>query len=567
DPSKIEAAKNWKAPTTPSEVYCNASNQRLGVLMQRGKSVIYTDHKSLQHIFDQKELNMRQRRWIKLFSDYECEIRYHPSKVYVVADALSKKERVKPRRVQAMAMTIKSRVKKMILAAQSEAFKQENILAERLHGSVGRLWAEIIEGSLIRPELVLETTYKVKCLADANLHVLLDENKVDKTLHFVKEPVEIMDQEIKKLKRRKIALVKVRWNLKRGPEITLEYEDHIMLNCVIGIGSCILSVQWKVLWTKSGGLLTGIQGLFSGRYCGLVRRVTCGYPWPRLGETTWTLKSKTFDWGEEQEKAFQTLKDKLCNAPVLALPDGPEEASGLPQQPEIPEWKWERIAMDFVTKLLKTSSGHDKIWVIMDRLTKSARFLPMRVDYKMDRLARLYLNDIIARHDTDDQSESSIQTLEEMLRACILEFEGSWDVRLPLVEFSYNNSYHYSVRCAPFEALYSRKCRSLIMWAEVGEGHLIRPDYADKKIKPLEFSVGEYVLLKVSPWKGVVRFWKKGKLAPRFIGPFEITKRIGSVAYRLRLHEELNGVHDTFHVSNLKKCLADPTLKIPLDEI
>nr|GEV47980.1 putative reverse transcriptase domain-containing protein [Tanacetum cinerariifolium] len=276
-------------------------------------------------------------------------------------------------------------------------------------------------------------------------------------------------------------------------------------------------------------------------------------------------KSKTFDWGEEQEKAFQTLKDKLCNAPVLALPDGLEEASGLLQQPEIPEWKWERIAMDFVTKLPKTSSGHDKIWVIMDRLTKSARFLPMRVDYKMDRLARLYLNDIIARHDTDDQSESTIQTLEEMLRACVFEFEGSYDVRLPLVEFSYNNSYHSSVRCAPFEALYSRKCRSLIMWAEVREGHLIRLElvqestekisqikdrlkvirdrqksYADKRIKPLEFSVGEYVLLKVSPWKGVVCFWKKGKLAPRFIEPFEITKRIGPVAYRLRLHKELN---------------------------
>ncbi|GKD23858.1 putative reverse transcriptase domain-containing protein [Tanacetum coccineum] len=193
---------------------------------------------------------------------------------------------------------------------------------------------------------------------------------------------------------------------------------------------------------------------------------------------------------------------------------------------------------------------------------------------------------------TDGQSEHTIQTLEDMLRACVLDFRGSWDVHLLLVEFSYNNSYHSSVRCAPFKALYGRTCRSPIMWAEVGEGHMIGPElvqettekisqikdrlkvardrqksYADKRRKPLEFSVGDYVLLKVSPWKGVVRFGKKGKLAPRFVGPFEIIEKVGPVAYRLDLPEELNGVHDTFHVSNLKKCLADPTLQVPLDEI
>nr|GEY81779.1 reverse transcriptase domain-containing protein [Tanacetum cinerariifolium] len=144
----------------------------------------------------------------------------------------------------------------------------------------------------------------------------------------------------------------------------------------------------------------------------------------------------------------------------------------------------------------------------------------------------------------------------------VLDFEGSWDVHLSLVELSYNNSYHSSVRCAPFESLYGRKYRSPIMWTEVGEGHLIGPE-----VKPFEFSVGEHVLLKVSHWKGVVRFGKKEKSVPRFVGPFEITKRISPVAYRLRLPEELNGVHDTFHVSNLKKCLADPTLQVHLDEI
>ncbi|GJV71910.1 putative reverse transcriptase domain-containing protein [Tanacetum coccineum] len=140
-------------------------------------------------------------------------------------------------------------------------------------------------------------------------------------------------------------------------------------------------------------------------------------------------------------------------------------------------------------------------------------------------------------------------------------------IHLSLVEFSYNNSYHSSVRCAPFEALYDRKCRSPIIWAEVREARDRQKSYVDKRRKPLEFSVGDYVLLKVSPWKGVVRFGKKGKLAPRFVGPFEIIEKVGHVAYRLDLPEELNGVHDTFHVSNLKKCLADPTLQVPLDEI
>ncbi|GKA45694.1 putative reverse transcriptase domain-containing protein [Tanacetum coccineum] len=213
------------------------------------------------------------------------------------------------------------------------------------------------------------------------------------------------------------------------------------------------------------------------------------------------------------------------------------------------------------------------IVVYVNRLAKSACFLPMREDYKMDRLARLYLNEIVSRHgvpisiisdrdsrftsrfwqsmqealgtrldmstayhpQTDGQSERTIQTLEDMLRACVLDFGGSWDVHLPLVEFSYNNSYHCSVRCAPFEALYSRKCRSPIVWAKVGEGQLIGPELVMRK--PLEFSVGDYFLLKVSPWKGVVSFVKKGKLAPRFVGPFEIIEKI-QVDAKLNFVEE-----------------------------
>ncbi|GJT90316.1 putative reverse transcriptase domain-containing protein [Tanacetum coccineum] len=151
----------------------------------------------------------------------------------------------------------------------------------------------------------------------------------------------------------------------------------------------------------------------------------------------------------------------------------------------------------------------------------------------------------------DGQSEYTIHTLEDMLRACVIDFGSSWDTHLPLVEFSYNNSYHSSILCAPFEALYGRKCRSPILWAEIGE----------------KFEVGDQVLLEVSPWKGVVHFRKKGKLAPRYVGPFEILERIGPVAYRLRLPQELSSVHDTFHVSNLKKCLANANLHVPLEEI
>ncbi|GJU95103.1 putative reverse transcriptase domain-containing protein [Tanacetum coccineum] len=236
----------------------------------------------------------------------------------------------------------------------------------------------------------------------------------------------------------------------------------------------------------------------------------------------------------------------------------------------------EGIAMDFMTKFPRTSSGHDTIWVIMDRLTKSAHFLPMHEDYKMERLARLYLNEIVARHgvpisiisDHDGRFTSRFwQSMQEALGTRLdMNFGGSWDVHLPLVEFSYNNSCHSSVRCAPFEALYGRKCRSPIMWAEVGEGQLIGPELVQETAEK-KSQIKDRLKTALSPWKVVVRFGKKGKLAPRFVGPFEIVKKVGPMAYQLDLPEELNGVHDTFHVSNLKKCLADPTLQVPLDEI
>ncbi|GJV25108.1 putative reverse transcriptase domain-containing protein [Tanacetum coccineum] len=191
---------------------------------------------------------------------------------------------------------------------------------------------------------------------------------------------------------------------------------------------------------------------------------------------------------------------------------------------------------------------------------------------------------------TDGQSERTIQTLEDMLRACAIDFGKGWVNHLPLVEFSYNNSYHASIKAAPFEALYGRKCRSPVCWTEVGEAQILGPEliqettekiiqikqrmqaardrqksYADLKRKPMEFQVGDKVMLKVSPWKGVVRFGKRGKLNPRYVGPFKVIERVGEVAYKLELPEELSRVHNTFHVSNLKKCHADEPLAVPLD--
>ncbi|GKA07586.1 reverse transcriptase domain-containing protein [Tanacetum coccineum] len=473
DPSKVEAVKNWKAPESPTEihqekafqilkeklcnapvlalpdgpndfvVYCDASHQGFWLCSNatRTKSVIYTDHKSLQFIFGQKDLNMRQR-----------------------------KERLKPRRVRAMSITIQSNLKTRILEAQREAAKDLKSLTKRLHG------------------------------LDAQF-----ESKEDGAIYFVGR-----------------------------------------------------------IWVPSTGGM---------RKPGMRR-----------------------DIAEYVNRCLTCLKVKAEHQKPL----------GLLQQPEISEWKWEKITMDLVVKLPKPVACYDCRFVVplLDRLTKSAHFLPIREDYKTEKLARIYINEIVTKHgvpvsiisdrdgrfashfwqvlqkalgtqvfmstayhpETDGQSERTIQTLEDMLRACVMDFGGSWDTHLPLIEFSYNNSYHKSIKCSPFEALYGRKCRSPVIWNEVGESQLIGPElvqettekivqirerlktarsrqkcYADRRRRPLEFQVGDRVLLRVSPWKGV-----------------GISVEISTTRV------EFN--HDG-PVSNLKKCLAESDVQVPLEEI
>ncbi|GKE06723.1 putative reverse transcriptase domain-containing protein [Tanacetum coccineum] len=238
--------------------------------------------------------------------------------------------------------------------------------------------------------------------------------------------------------------------------------------------------------------------------------------------------------------------------------------SGLLVQHMILVWKQENITMDFVTKLPKTSTRQDTIWLIVNRLTKSAHFLPIKENDSMEKLTRQYLKEkalgtqldmSTAYHpQTGGQSERTIQTLEDMLRACVIDFRKGWDRHLPLVEFLYNNSYHSIIKAAPFEVLY-------------GSARDRQKSYADRRCKPLKFQVGDKVMLKVSPWKGVIHFDKRGKFNPRYIRPFKILAKVGTVAYRLELPDQLSRVHSTFYVSNMKKCFSDEPLSIPLDEL
>ncbi|GJV98007.1 putative reverse transcriptase domain-containing protein [Tanacetum coccineum] len=428
------------------------------------KCVVYTDHKSLQYILDQKELNMRQRRWIELLSDYDCEIRYHPGKANVVADALSRKEK-EPIRVRALVMTVHPNLPDQIRNAQLEAMKKKNVKAENL----GRLIKQIFEV------------------------------RSDGTRYF--------DKRI--------------WLPRYG-----------------GLRNLIMHESHKSKYSIHPGSDKMYQDL---------KQL---YWWPNMKADIATYVSKC-----------------LTCAKVKAEHQKP---SGLLQQPEIPVWKWERITMDFIVGLPRTPSGYDSIWVIVDRLTKSAHFPTIKYDNQDNKFASRFWRSLqgalgtqldmsTAYHpQTDGQSERTIQTLEDMLRACVIDFGGSWDRHLPLVGDSQLTGPEMIRETT--EKIVQIKNRLLTARSR-------QKSYADVRRRPLEFNVGDKVMLKVSPWKGVIRFGKRGKLSPRYIGPFKILERVGLVAYKLELPRELQGIHDTFHVSNLKKCLSDESIIIPLDEI
>ncbi|GKD14868.1 putative reverse transcriptase domain-containing protein [Tanacetum coccineum] len=218
-----------------------------------------------------------------------------------------------------------------------------------------------------------------------------------------------------------------------------------------------------------------------------------------------------------------------------------QKPSGLLVQPVIPAWKWENITMDFVTKLPKTSTGQDTIWVIIDRLTKSAHFLPMKETDSREKLTRQYLKEVVSRHGVP---------------VLIISDRDSWDRHLPLVEFSYNKSYHTSIKAAPFEALYGQKCRSPICWAEVGDAQLTSPEIVHETTEKI---------IQIKNRIQVARDRQKSYADKR--RPFRIIAKVGTLAYRLELPEQLSRVHSTFHVSNLKKCFVDEPLAISLDEI
>nr|CAN68536.1 hypothetical protein VITISV_018260 [Vitis vinifera] len=287
-----------------------------------------------------------------------------------------------------------------------------------------------------------------------------------------------------------------------------------------------------------------------------------------------------------------------------------QRPTGLLQPLPIPEWKWDHITMDFVIGLPRTSSKKNQVWVIVDRLTKLAHFLAMKTTNSMNSLAKLYIQEIVRLNgiplsivsDRDPKFTSQFwqslqralstqlnfsiafhpQIDEDMLRACVLDFEENWADYLPLAKFAYNNSYQSSIGMTPYEALYGSPCRQPLCWIKLGESRLLGPEIVQEttekiqlikeKLKTAQNRQKSYADQRRRPLnvlsKKHISIWEKWEVRPpRFVGPFQIDKRVGLVAYKLILPQQLSLVHDVFHVSMLRKCTPDPTWVMDLQDV
>ncbi|GJU01093.1 putative reverse transcriptase domain-containing protein [Tanacetum coccineum] len=513
---------------------------------------VFTDHKSLQHILDQKELNMRQRRWLELLADYDCEIRYHHGKANVVADALSQKELgtfiegflkiAKPlteltqknkkyswgKDQESAFQLLKQKLYEAPILALPEGNNDFVIYCDTSHQGLGAvlMQREKVIAYASRQLKPHEENYTTHNLELGTIHIL-DEKELNMRQRRWLELLADYDCEIRYHHGKANVVADALSQKERIKPLRVR---SLVMTLHPKLPSQILEAQTEVIKEENikAENLRGMDKAFKVRPDGT--RCIKNQSWlPLFGNLRDLIMHESYKSKYSiypgSDKMYKDLK-KLYWWPnmkvIIAEYVGKcltcfkvkaecQNPSGLLIQLEIPTWKWERITMDFVTKLPKTSSGHDTIWVIVDRLTKSAHFIPTRATDSMETLT----------------------------------------------------SYHASIKAAPFEALYGRKCRSPCKF-----NNACKLQETDKgRQKPLEFQVGDRVMLKVSPQKGVIRFGKRGKLNPRYIGPFKILKRVGLVAYTRELPEELSNVHSTFHVFNLKKYLSDESLVFPMKEL
>ena len=381
---------------------------------------IFTDHKSLKYLLTKKELNLRQRRWLELIKDYELIIEYHPGKANVVADALSRKSSTTLAYIRTTYVPLLVEMKALRINLD--------------YDDSGALLANFV----VRPSLVDQI----------RLSQMQDEK-------LVKEIQKIMNGEANE----NFSITEDGMLTLRGRACVPDVED--LRKMIMEEAHC-----------SAFAMHPGSTKMY--------RTIRENYWWSGMKRDIADFVSRCL--------VCQQVKAEHRRPPGTLQP--------LP----IPEWKWEHITMDFVVGLPRARAGFDAIWVIVDRLTKSAHFLPVRIKFSLDRLAELYINEIVRLHgvpvsimsdrdprftsrfwpklqntlgttlhfstafhpQTGGQSERIIQTLEDMLRACVLDFKGYWVKYLPLVEFAYNNSFQASIGIAPYEALYGRKCKTLI---------------------------------------------------------------------------------------------------------